>query len=249
MSCRTICASCRRHRAGVGRAYMRASASPNAIETEYHRARDDRRHVGCEGCGHLRRRHPGAACHARTADEINQKVRERPSWRIYEYVIGTKLLHPLPRRHRCPRRGQHDAWRPACQRRPACRRSPPAIGAPGHGDTPAQQRHGAERVLVRDCTRSALPGDVFGSQRCDCGDQLAAAMAMIAAEGRIVLLTCAATSRGIRLVASFALTSCRMAAPTPWTRTPNSACRLMRASTARAQMSADLGPLAAAAGF
>src|SRR6202020_1043321 len=44
-------------------------------------------------------------------------------------------------------------------------------------------------------------GDVFGSGRCDCGDQLNAAMAMIAAEGRgIVLYLRGHEGRGIGLV-------------------------------------------------
>src|SRR5258707_4831794 len=42
-------------------------------------------------------------------------------------------------------------------------------------------------VLVR-MHSECLTGDVFGSQRCDCGAQLAAAMAAIAAEGRGVVL-------------------------------------------------------------
>jgi 3,4-dihydroxy 2-butanone 4-phosphate synthase / GTP cyclohydrolase II len=46
-----------------------------------------------------------------------------------------------------------------------------------------------------------LTGDVFGSQRCDCGAQLAAAMAAIAAEGRgIVLYLRGHEGRGIGLL-------------------------------------------------
>jgi len=44
-----------------------------------------------------------------------------------------------------------------------------------------------EDVLVR-AHSECLTGDVFGSQRCDCGAQLDAAMARIAARGRGVLL-------------------------------------------------------------
>jgi 3,4-dihydroxy 2-butanone 4-phosphate synthase / GTP cyclohydrolase II len=45
-----------------------------------------------------------------------------------------------------------------------------------------------------------LTGDVFGSQRCDCGEQLRAAMRMIAEEGRGVLLYIAQEGRGIGLL-------------------------------------------------
>ena len=45
-----------------------------------------------------------------------------------------------------------------------------------------------------------LTGDVFGSQRCDCGDQLAAAMQQIEREGRGVVLYMRQEGRGIGLV-------------------------------------------------
>ncbi|MHB2154633.1 bifunctional 3,4-dihydroxy-2-butanone-4-phosphate synthase/GTP cyclohydrolase II [Calditrichota bacterium GD2] len=45
-----------------------------------------------------------------------------------------------------------------------------------------------------------LTGDVFGSKRCDCGDQLAAALQMIEKEGRGVLLYMRQEGRGIGLV-------------------------------------------------
>ena len=58
----------------------------------------------------------------------------------------------------------------------------------------------AGSVLVR-MHSECLTGDVFGSQRCDCGDQLKAAMAMIAAEGRgIVLYLRGHEGRGIGLL-------------------------------------------------
>ena len=45
-----------------------------------------------------------------------------------------------------------------------------------------------------------LTGDVFGSRRCDCGEQLAAALAQIEAEGRGVLLYMRQEGRGIGLI-------------------------------------------------
>ena len=46
-----------------------------------------------------------------------------------------------------------------------------------------------ENVLCR-VHSECLTGDVFGSLRCDCGQQFDAAMKMIAAEGRGVLSIC-----------------------------------------------------------
>ena len=58
----------------------------------------------------------------------------------------------------------------------------------------------AEDVLVR-MHSECLTGDVFGSGRCDCGKQLEAAMAAIAAEGRgIVLYLRGHEGRGIGLL-------------------------------------------------
>jgi GTP cyclohydrolase II len=48
--------------------------------------------------------------------------------------------------------------------------------------------------------RQLLTGDAFGSARCDCGEQLDAAMKMIAAEGRGVLLYMRQEGRGIGLI-------------------------------------------------
>jgi 3,4-dihydroxy 2-butanone 4-phosphate synthase/GTP cyclohydrolase II len=45
-----------------------------------------------------------------------------------------------------------------------------------------------------------LTGDVFGSRRCDCGDQLAAAMSMVQNEGKGVVLYMRQEGRGIGLV-------------------------------------------------
>ncbi|GAW91414.1 bifunctional 3,4-dihydroxy-2-butanone-4-phosphate synthase/GTP cyclohydrolase II [Calderihabitans maritimus] len=58
---------------------------------------------------------------------------------------------------------------------------------------------GREPVLVR-VHSECLTGDVFGSRRCDCGEQLAAAMQMIEREGKGVLLYMRQEGRGIGLV-------------------------------------------------
>ncbi|MDX6644774.1 MAG: 3,4-dihydroxy 2-butanone 4-phosphate synthase / cyclohydrolase, partial [Miltoncostaeaceae bacterium] len=58
---------------------------------------------------------------------------------------------------------------------------------------------GAEDVLVR-VHSECLTGDVFGSMRCDCGEQLQAALERIAEEGRGVLLYIAQEGRGIGLL-------------------------------------------------
>ena len=55
------------------------------------------------------------------------------------------------------------------------------------------------RVLVR-VHSECLTGDVFGSQRCDCGPQLDSAMRMIAEEGTGVVLYMRQEGRGIGLV-------------------------------------------------
>jgi len=56
-----------------------------------------------------------------------------------------------------------------------------------------------DRVLVR-VHSECLTGDVFGSQRCDCGEQLHRALAVIAAEGRGVVLYMRQEGRGIGLL-------------------------------------------------
>jgi len=58
---------------------------------------------------------------------------------------------------------------------------------------------GKEDVIVR-VHSECLTGDVFHSLRCDCGDQLAAALAVIEEEGEGVLLYLAQEGRGIGLL-------------------------------------------------
>jgi 3,4-dihydroxy 2-butanone 4-phosphate synthase/GTP cyclohydrolase II len=57
---------------------------------------------------------------------------------------------------------------------------------------------GDEPVLVRVHSQ-CVTGDVFGSQRCDCGEQLRLAMQMIAREGRGVVVYMRQEGRGIGL--------------------------------------------------
>jgi 3,4-dihydroxy 2-butanone 4-phosphate synthase/GTP cyclohydrolase II len=59
---------------------------------------------------------------------------------------------------------------------------------------------GSEPVLVR-VHSECLTGDVFGSQRCDCGDQLVTALQMVEKEGRGVVLYMRQEGRGIGLPA------------------------------------------------
>jgi 3,4-dihydroxy 2-butanone 4-phosphate synthase/GTP cyclohydrolase II len=56
-----------------------------------------------------------------------------------------------------------------------------------------------QNVLVR-VHSECLTGDAFGSLRCDCGDQLAAAMQQVEAEGRGIVLYMRQEGRGIGLV-------------------------------------------------
>jgi 3,4-dihydroxy 2-butanone 4-phosphate synthase/GTP cyclohydrolase II len=59
--------------------------------------------------------------------------------------------------------------------------------------------NGDEPILVR-VHSECLTGDVFGSCRCDCADQLHAAMAMIAKEGKGILVYMRQEGRGIGLI-------------------------------------------------
>ena len=56
-----------------------------------------------------------------------------------------------------------------------------------------------DNVLVR-VHSECLTGDTFGSERCDCGDQLQTAMSMVAKEGKGVIVYMHQEGRGIGLV-------------------------------------------------
>ena len=59
--------------------------------------------------------------------------------------------------------------------------------------------HPDEPVLVR-VHSECLTGDVFGSQRCDCGEQLHTAMRLVAKEGRGIIVYMHQEGRGIGLI-------------------------------------------------
>lgn len=59
--------------------------------------------------------------------------------------------------------------------------------------------HPEDEVLVRVHSQ-CLTGDVFGSKRCDCGEQLHKAMAMVNEEGKGVILYMSQEGRGIGLI-------------------------------------------------
>ncbi|MBW7906154.1 MAG: bifunctional 3,4-dihydroxy-2-butanone-4-phosphate synthase/GTP cyclohydrolase II [Phycisphaerae bacterium] len=73
------------------------------------------------------------------------------------------------------------------------------LGGVGAADDAGQVRQVPEPTLVR-VHSECLTGDVFGSDRCECGEQLHAAMAMIAREGRGVLVYLRQEGRGIGLL-------------------------------------------------
>ena len=59
--------------------------------------------------------------------------------------------------------------------------------------------HPDDEVLVR-VHSECMTGDVFGSERCDCGEQLHAAMRMVAKEGKGVIVYMHQEGRGIGLI-------------------------------------------------
>ena len=67
-----------------------------------------------------------------------------------------------------------------------------------HAALVSGQAIGKSNVLVR-IHSECLTGDVFGSERCDCGDQLKCAMKLIEKEGKGVILYMHQEGRGIGL--------------------------------------------------
>lgn len=64
----------------------------------------------------------------------------------------------------------------------------------------ADETRGAQPPALVRVHSECFTGDVLGSRRCDCGSQLAAAMRLIAAEGRGVILYMRQEGRGIGLL-------------------------------------------------
>ena len=72
------------------------------------------------------------------------------------------------------------------------------MGGIGELDETGQVKPSSEPTLIR-VHSECLTGDVFGSMRCECGEQLVAAMDMIARQGRGVLVYLRQEGRGIGL--------------------------------------------------
>lgn len=75
---------------------------------------------------------------------------------------------------------------------------------------------GDGRDLLCRVHSECLTGDAFGSLRCDCGQQFAAAMARIEQEGREFSSTCARKAGGSGFSISSGPMNCRTRAWIPW---------------------------------
>ena len=105
-------------------------------------------------------------------------------------------------------RRRHEPPRGAGGQRPRCRPPSASSRVIGYRALVDDKHHvalikgevdGRSDVLVR-VHSECLTGDVFDSLRCDCGEQLESALAMIEREGRGVLLYLAQEGRGIGLL-------------------------------------------------
>jgi len=109
--------------------------------------------------------------------------------------------HLVKRVQQVPLRNEFGTWNLVAFEAPAEGEAPLALcfGGVGEADPSGLVAESADPVLVRVHSQ-CLTGDVFGSSRCDCGAQLRAAMQIITAEGRGVILYLRQEGRGIGLI-------------------------------------------------
>ncbi len=117
---------------------------------------------------------------------------------LIEYRMKRERL--VQRIESIPLQNSWGTWRLIAYRSRADRGTHVALcmGDVGELDPTGRPRQFDEPVMVR-VHSECLTGDVFGSMRCDCGEQLQAAMAMIAREGRGALVYLRQEGRGIGL--------------------------------------------------
>jgi 3,4-dihydroxy 2-butanone 4-phosphate synthase / GTP cyclohydrolase II len=117
---------------------------------------------------------------------------------LVEYRMKRERL--VERIETIPLRNQWGEWTLIAYRSFADRGTHVALcmGGLGDLDETGHPKPFPESALVR-VHSECLTGDVFGSMRCDCGEQLQAAMAMIAKEGRGALIYLRQEGRGIGL--------------------------------------------------
>ncbi|MFQ5806558.1 MAG: GTP cyclohydrolase II [Phycisphaerae bacterium] len=118
--------------------------------------------------------------------------------RLIEYRMKRERL--VERVESIPLRNAWGDWRMIAYRSHADRGTHVALcmGGVGELDETGNPRRFHEPVTVR-VHSECLTGEVFGSMRCDCGEQIQAAMAMIAGEGRGALVYLRQEGRGIGL--------------------------------------------------
>ncbi|MGD8451430.1 MAG: GTP cyclohydrolase II [Phycisphaerae bacterium] len=118
---------------------------------------------------------------------------------LIEYRMRRERL--VERVETVPLRNEFGEWLLIAYRSQADREEHVALCYGGIGDLDADGsvRPVSEPVLAR-VHSECLTGDVFGSLRCECGQQLRGAMEMIAREGRGVLVYLRQEGRGIGLV-------------------------------------------------
>ena len=102
-----------------------------------------------------------------------------------------------------------------------------------------------EAILVR-LHSECLTGDVFGSRRCDCGEQLEDSMRLLREQGRGVLLYLRQEGRGIGLANKISAYALQEEDSTPSRRTWLLACPRTRDYRVAAEMLLDLGVHSAA---